>query len=393
MIDVESFRQQIPVCQRAAYLNTGMSGPSPVPVVDAIKQRLDYEMEEGSGSPDVNSSGRSVREAARQCVASFLNALPEEICVTKNTTDGLNMVLNGLTWNPGDEIVTCDLEHSSVLVPTYYKQRQSGVVMKVLSMAPDEPMESILSKIEDALTPRTRLVFLSHIEYSSGLRMPVEEIRRLTKDRGVMLLLDGAQTAGHIRLDMKELGADFYSIPGQKWLLGSEGIGALYIRQDHIQDVEPAHLGGRAVLPHAGPRDLEPNSGSMDKFLMSSASTALHAGLIEAINFIQEAGITEIEQRNVDLAGSLKDSLRETPGVTVLSPFDRRTSSGLVTFAIDGVDPEQAVAHLWEKNRISVRRLSYPAGIRASLHFFNTQDEVGNLAEAVRGLAETGVSG
>ena len=145
MIDVESFRQQIPVCQRAAYLNTGMSGPSPVPVVDAIKQRLDYEMEEGSGSPDVNSSGRSVREAARQCVASFLNASPEEICVTKNTTDGLNMVLNGLTWNPGDEIVTCDLEHSSVLVPTYYKQRQSGVVMKVLSMAPDEPMESILS--------------------------------------------------------------------------------------------------------------------------------------------------------------------------------------------------------------------------------------------------------
>ena len=80
MIDVESFRQQIPVCQRAAYLNTGMSGPSPVPVVDAIKQRLDYEMEEGSGSPDVNSSGRSVREAARQCVASFLNASPEEIC-------------------------------------------------------------------------------------------------------------------------------------------------------------------------------------------------------------------------------------------------------------------------------------------------------------------------
>jgi len=392
-MDVESFRQRIPVCQRMAYLNTGMSGPSPVPVVDAIKKRLDYEMEEGLGNPDVVEGTRALRDAARRCVASFLNASPEEICITKNTTDGLNMVLNGLPWQPGDEIVTCDLEHSSVIVPSYFKQRQSGVVMNMVSMAPDEPMESILSKIEAAITPRTRLVFLSHIEWSSGLRMPVEGIRRLTRDMGVKLLLDGAQTAGHIRLNMKELDCDFYSIPGQKWLLGSEGVGALYIRQDRIEEVAPVHLGGRAVLPHSGPRELEPNTASMDKFLMSSSSTALQAGLMAAIDFIQEAGISDIEQRNLDLAGALKDSLRETPGVTVLSPFDRQISSGLVTFAIDGVDPEQAVAELWKRNKIAVRRISYPACIRASLHFFNTENEVANLAEAVRGLAETGVAG
>ena len=393
MIDVVNFRRRIPACQRMTYLNTGMSGPSPVPVVEAVKERLDHEMEEGPGSPGVNDSGRALRDTARRGVASFLNASTEEICLTKNTTDGLNMVLNGLTWQTGDEIVTCDLEHSSVLVPSYFKALQSGVVVNVLSIAPDEPMENILSKIEAALTPRTRLVFLSHIEYSSGLRMPVTEIRRLTKDRGVLLLLDGAQTAGHIRLDMKELDSDFYSIPGQKWLLGSEGVGALYIRQDRIEEVEPVHLGGRAVLPHIDPRELEPNSASMDKFLLSSTSTALQAGLIEAVRFIEEAGISEIEERDLDLAGALKDSLRETPGVTVLSPFDRRTASGIVTFAIDGVGPEQVVSQLWERHRIVVRKLSFPASVRASLHFFNTEDEVAELAEAVRKLAETGGAG
>ena len=131
----------------------------------------------------------------------------------------------------------------------------------------------------------------------------------------------------------------------------------------------------------------------MDKFLMSSSSTALQAGMMAAIDFIQEAGISEIEQRNLDLAGALKDSLRETPGITVLSPIDRQISSGLVTFAIDSVDPEQAVAELWKRNKIAVRRISYPPCVRASLHFFNTEEEVASLAEAVRLLAETGAAG
>ena len=177
-MEISEIRQQIPVCQRMTYLNTGWSGPSPVSVVDAIKRRLDLEMVWGGASPDVAESGRALRLEARQAVAGLLNASPDEVCLTKNTTDGLNMVMNGLSWHAGDEIVSCDLEHSSVLVPSFFKQLRNGAVLKVVHLEPDEPRENILAKLEDALTDRTRLVFLSHIEYSSGLRQPVEEIRR-----------------------------------------------------------------------------------------------------------------------------------------------------------------------------------------------------------------------
>ena len=214
-MDVHSIRQQIPVCQKMTYVNTGMSGPSPTPVVEAIKRRLDHELYEGAAGPEVRAEGLEIRDQARQAVARLLNASTEEICLTKNTTEGLNHVMNGITWRDGDEIVTCSLEHGSVLVPSHFQGLRHGVNVKVMTLEPDEPRDSILEKIQAALTERTRLVFLSHIEYSSGLRMPVKEIRRMTKDREIMLLLDGAQTAGHIALDMNDLDCDFIPSRGR----------------------------------------------------------------------------------------------------------------------------------------------------------------------------------
>ncbi len=390
MIDVANIRKSIPVCQRMVYLNTGWSGPSPVQVVDAIKARLDYEMEQGPTGAEVIRRAQEIREDARQRVAALLNASPDEICLTKNTTDGLNIVINGLPWQEGDEIITCSLEHSSVLVPSYFTQSRHGVKMRVLPMASNEPREDILSKIEGAINDRTKLVFLSHIEYSSGLRMPVNEIRSMTRDRGIWMLLDGAQTAGHISLDMRDIDCEFYSIPGQKWLLGSEGVGALYIRQDMIPTVAPTQVGGRAVVHYEEPVNIEPNIASMDKFLVSSTSTALQAGLVEAVKFIQDAGMAAIEERNLDLASSLKAALSDIPRVTVGSPMDRQSSSGLVTFNIDGVEPESLVSYLWEQHGIVVRRVEYPPSVRVSLHFFNTEEEVATLVEAVRQKAAAG---
>ncbi len=389
-MDVVNIRKSIPVCQRMVYLNTGWSGPSPVQVVEAIKTRLDYEMEQGPTGAEVIKSSQEIREDARQRVAALLNASPDEICLTKNTTDGLNIVINGLPWQEGDEIITCSLEHSSVLVPSYFTQSRHGVKMRVLPMAANEPREDILSKIEGAINDRTKLVFLSHIEYSSGLRMPVNEIRSMTRDRGIWMLLDGAQTAGHIYLDMRDIDCEFYSIPGQKWLLGSEGVGALYIRQDMIPTVAPTQVGGRAVVHYEEPVNMEPNIASMDKFLVSSTSTALQAGLAEAVKFIQDAGVAAIEERNLDLASSLKAALSDIPRVTVGSPMDRQSSSGLVTLNISGVEPESLVSYLWEQHRIVARRVEYPPSVRVSLHFFNTEEEVATLADAVRQRAAVG---
>ena len=385
-MDVARLREQIPACQKMVYVNTGWSGPSPVSVVQAITARLDYEMEMGPTSPEVYLSGKEIYAKTKDAVAGLLNASPDELCLTENTTDGLNMVMNGLKWGQGDEIITCNLEHGSVLIPSYYKQQRHGAVVKVLSLASDEPWESILDKVEAAITERTRLIFFSHIQYSCGLRMPVKEIRQLTKGRGILMLLDGAQTAGHISLDMKDIDCDFYSIPGQKWLLGSEGVGALYVRQELVPQVEPMKVAGWSALPQQDPYLFEPNTGSMDKFLGTSASAALRAGMLEAIAFIQGIGVEEIERRNLSLASSLKQALQEIPGVKVLTSMNEYSASGLVSFAVDEVDPKTVVARFWDQHQILARSVEYPSCVRVSLHFFNTEDEVSKVVEAVREL-------
>ena len=386
-MDVAALRAQIPVCQAMTYVNTGWSGPSPLRVVNAMKERLDYEMDQGPTTPEVYQSGRELQSKAREAVAWLLNASPEEVCLTQNTTEGLNMVINGLSWQPGDEIITCDLEHSSVLIPSYFQQHRHGAVVKVLSIAPDEEHARILEKFEAAISARTKLVFLSHVEYSSGLRMPVKEIRQLTKKHGSLLLLDGAQSTGQIPLDMAAMDCDFYSMPGQKWLLGSEGVGGLFIRRDLIDQVQPVFVSGRAAKPNDDPYSFEPDPSAIDKLLLTSSSVALQAGLLAAIEFVQEIGIERIEERNLDLAGLMKDELAETPGVRLISPLSRNSSTGLVSFAVEGVDPPEAVSQLWQQHRIVARHVHFPAGIRVALHFFNTEEEVHQVVDAVRDLA------
>ena len=386
-VDVEAIRSQIPVLAHTAYMNTGWSGPPPRRVAQAMKDRIDLELEQGPIMAEVLEAGRAIQAQAREAAARILNATVDEVLVTRNTTEGLNIVLSGLDWQQGDEIVICDMEHGSVIAPAQLIGQRYGVAVKVVDLEVHDSSETIVSKIEAIFTPRTRMVFISHILYSTGRRMPAEEIGRLTKDRGILFMLDGAQSGGHIELDMARSGFDFYSIPGQKWLLGYEGSGALFIRREHLERIHPAHTGGRGIARPADAHNFQPAADTMEKFLGGSVSVPVQAAFLEAIKFIEETGMRNIEERNLDLAESAKAKLAEIPGVTVLSPPERRDSSGLVTFAVDGQEPVSVVERLWENHRLVVRQVGYPAGVRASIHFFNTEQEIELLAGGVRELA------
>ena len=386
-MDLEKIRSQIPVLAHTAYMNTGWSGPPPRQVAQAMKDRIDLELEQGPIMPEVIEAGREIQYQAREAAAKVFNATVDEVLVTRNTTEGLNIVLSGLDWNHGDEIVICDMEHGSVIAPTQLIGQRYGLPIKVVHLEMSDSSEVILTKIEDALTSRTRMVFISHILYATGRRMPAEELRKVTKDRGILLMLDGAQTGGHIELDMSRSGFDFYSIPGQKWLLGYEGSGALFIRREHLERIHPAHTGGRGVARPADANYFQPVSDSMEKFLGGSVSVPVQLAFLEATKFVQAVGIKNIEERNLNLADSAKAKLAEIPGVTVNSPLERSASSGLVSFAISGQEPVPVVEQLWANHRLVVRQVGNPAGVRASLHFFNTEDEVDLLVGGVRELA------
>ena len=384
---LEKIRSQIPVLAHTAYMNTGWSGPPPRQVAQAMKDRIDLELEKGPIMPEVLEAGREIQYQAREAAAKVFNATVDEVLVTRNTTEGLNIVLSGLDWNHGDEIVICDMEHGSVIAPTQLIGQRYGLPIKVVHLEMSDSSEVILTKIEAALTSKTRMVFISHILYATGRRMPAEELRKMTKDRGILLMLDGAQTGGHIELDMYRSGFDFYSIPGQKWLLGYEGSGALFIRREHLERIHPAHTGGRGIARPADANYFQPVSDSMEKFLGGSVSVPVQLAFLEATKFVQAVGIKNIEERNLTLADSAKAKLAEIPGVTVNSPLERSASSGLVSFAISGQEPVPVVEQLWANHRLVVRQVGNPAGVRASLHFFNTEDEVDLLVGGVRELA------
>ena len=385
-MDIDEIRSQIPVLAHTAYMNTGWSGPAPRRVAQAMKDRIDLELEQGTTTSGVYEAGKEIQEQAQAAVARIFNASIDEVMVTRNTTEGLNIVLSGLDWQQGDEIIICDMEHGSVIAPAQLIGQRYGVAVKVVDLEVHDSSETIATKIVAAFTPKTRMVFISHILYATGRRMPAEEIRRATKDRGILMMLDGAQTGGHIELDMARSGFDFYSIPGQKWLLGYEGSGALYIRREHLERIHPAHTGGRAIARPANAHNFQPVADSMEKFLGGSVSVPVQAAFLEATKFIEEAGIYNIETRNLDLAESAKAKLSEVAGVTVLSPSERRDSSGLVTFAVEGQTPISVVERLWEDHKIVVRQVGHPAGVRVSLHFFNTEEEVELLVGGVREL-------
>ena len=387
-MDVQKLRDEIPVLANLTYLNTGWSGPPPRRVAQALKDRINLELNEGPTTPPVQERGREVQVQARQAAARLFNADPEEVMVTRNTTEGLNIVLSGLDWQEGDEIITCNLEHGSVLITSLVTGKRHGVKVRVVDLDPHDSRETILGKFEAAFTSRTRLLFVSHVEFSTGLRMPAAELTRLAHDRGAQIMLDGAQTGGHIHLDMAAEEFDFYSIPGQKWLLGYEGVGALYIRQELIERIYPAHSGGRAVVHPVDYDNVQLAAAGMEKFHGGSSSVPLQAAFLEAVQFVEEVGVREIEERNRQLAARLKRQLSDLPAVQVYSPMEPELSSGLVSFALSGWEPPAAVERLWSGHRIVVRQVGYPPGIRASFHFFNTEDEADQLAQAVKGLAQ-----
>ena len=385
-MDVQKLRDEIPVLQNLTYMNTGWSGPPPRQAAEAMQARVALEAEQGPTTPGVYESGREIQEEARRAAARLLGADVDETLVTRNTTEGLNIVLSGIDWKEGDEIVTCNLEHGSVLSPSWHIAHRYGGQVTVVDLDPHDSYDAIVGKFAAAVTGRTRLIFVSHIEYSIGLRMPAAELCRLAHDNGAEIMLDGAQTGGHIALNVHRDGFDYYSIPGQKWVLGYEGVGALYIRRDLIDSVHPAHTGGRAVIQDGepgSPGSYRLNTSTMDKFLGGSGSVPLQAAFVEAAKFIESVGVAEIEARNVSLATRFKAQLAEISSVNVLSPASETASAGLVSFAVAGQSADAVVARIWQDHRIVVRQVHYPESIRASLHFFNTEEEVDTLARAV----------
>jgi selenocysteine lyase/cysteine desulfurase len=388
-MEIKELRASIPATREVAYFNTGWAGPSPQPVVDRMKEVFDRECAVGPASLEAQRLAREVNESARVAVAGLFAAPPDEVMITHGTTEGLHVVLYGFPWQPGDELVTCALEHAALAQSANTLEQKFGIVAKRVEVPPDASEEQQLRLVTDAITPRTRMVALSHVQYTCGLRMPISAIVEAAHRAGALVVVDGAQTGGQLALDVREIGADFYSISGQKWALGPQGTGALWVAPEHNRTFEPifnthdlADRRGGPALEGAGP----PNP--LQRFRLTSNSTALIAGFGEAARLLTSVGMEAIEERASELADRLRVGVAALSGARVTGPLEGGTTCGLAAVALEGWEPRQVVESLWDRWRISIRAVNNPPAVRFSVHAFNTEGEVDKALDALGTLVK-----
>lgn len=389
-MDLTRMRQFIPISEQVIYLNTGSVGPSPEPALQAEADLSRTLAVQGPAAPFLWDHVRNVTDQARQALAAQLGAPPERIALTHHTSDGINIVAAGLDWRPGDEVVVSALEHASGLLPWWSAARRYGikVVQAPISGSTLDP-----DAVFACFTPRTRVLCLSHVSYATGAQLPVARLCRLARERGILTVVDGAQAMGALDFDVNDLACDVYAFPGQKWLLGPQGTGGVYITESAQTQIHPPFVAWASVVPD-GP--LGPDfrfHPSAERYEVATFSPPLLAGLTASVRFLEQFDRAVIARRIAQATGHVKAELAKMPGVRVITPRAADASAGLITFTVDGVEPTQAVPSLWEQAKIVCRWVGTPNGraMRFSVHAFNTDAELEGALVAVRRLAKSGI--
>lgn len=361
----EELRADVPAFEDAAYLNFGAHGPSPRSVVEAVASAA-REHEFRSATDDPYESAFTGADRARERIASLAGVEPETIALTESTTDGINRIAGAIDWSPGDVVVRTDLEHPAGILP-WRRLEERGVEVRVVET---EDGRIDLDRFAEAVDGATLACF-SALTWTHGTTLPVSELTSITREAGAFSLVDAVQVPGQTRFDVSEWGADAVAAAGHKWLLGPWGSGFLYVDRDAATELRPTAVGYRSVTDSsASPIDYKP--GAL-RFEVGTTSPAPHAGLIEAIDLIEDVGIDAIEARIERLTDRFKRQIDED---RLLSP--REFESGLIT--VDVSDPE-ATAKRLEEHGVVVRDLPYPDAVRASIHAVSTEDEVDAAAE------------
>jgi L-cysteine/cystine lyase len=359
--DADSFRAQFPVLEHKAYLNAGTEGPLPQAAADAVRERIELEVERGRCGKDYMTSLQELAGELRTGYAGVLGCDPEDVALTGSTTDGVNTILSGIDFRAGDQIVTSDEEHPGLLAPLARLRRERGVEVHVVPFA----------EIAGAVTSSTRLVACSHVSWVGG---KVVDHAALTAT-GVPFLLDAAQSVGAVPVDVHALGCAFYAGSGQKWLCGPEGSGCLFVRSDQLDELS---------VPWPGYSSL---ADAKDAFNSGPAETAKRfdhgfppgmrsAWALASLGVLATAGWEWVHERAATLAAGLADQLSQR-GLQV----EPRGRSTLISWKPEVEDLDAEILRLAEAGFV-VRSIPTHGLIRASVGAWSSEDEVAGLVAA-----------
>ena len=369
------------------YFDTAATAQRPYLVLDSMSHF--YATANANplrGLYSLSERATNAYEDARATVAKFINAKrPEEIIFTRNTTESLNLV--AYSWGlshlkSGDEVCISIMEHHSNILPWQIICRQTGA--KLVFMECDKKT-GVISEDEyrAKITSKTKIVSIVHVSNVLGITNPVKKIGEVAHKVGAVFIVDGAQSTPHIKVDVQDIGADFLAMSGHK-LCGPMGIGALYGRYDLLEEMPPFMTGGEMI--EYVTRDSATWAEVPHKFEAGTVSAGDAVGMAAAVRYLQSVGLDNVEKRDKELTERLMDGLKKIPHLNFVGSDDPHKRSGIVTFTVDGVHPHD-IATLLSDEHIAIRAghhcaqplqqyLGINASARASLYFYNTEEEV-----------------
>lgn len=354
-MDAAALRAEFPVLERAAYLNAGTDGPIPRRAAAAAKEQIERELTAGRAGRPHFEAVMALGAAIREHVAELFGCPPDDVALTRSTTDGMSTVLSSLALGPGDEVVTSDEEHPGLAAPLALARRRHGFDVRVAPFA----------SVADAIGPRTKLVACSHVSWVSGLEVDTAALAA----SHALVLLDGAQGLGAVPTRVDELGCDFYGASGQKWLCGPDGSGYLYARRELADELDPPWPGYTSLADASRPSELIAHPGAR-RFDIGFSGPSF-AWALASLELLAEFGWQRAYERSSGLAARLAEALagkgRE------VAPRDRTT---LVSWRSD--DAEGDVARMAESG-VLVRFLPGRGLVRASVGAWSSEDDLARV--------------
>ena len=396
----KDYRSDFPLIVNSsiAYLDNAATAQRPQCVIDAESDfYLRHNANPMRGLYELSIEATDIYESARETVRKFIGAAStEEIVFTRNTTESLNLVAYsyGLTHvKAGDEVLVSIMEHHSDLLPWQMVCRQTGAKLRFIDCEPDGSVD--LNKVDELITDKTKIVAMTQVSNVLGRQYPVREVAKLAHAKGAVMVVDGAQSTPHMPVNVQELGADFFAFSGHK-VFGPMGIGVLYGRRDLLDAMPPFLSGGEMI--ESVTRESAVYAELPHKFEAGTVNAAGAAGLKAALDYVSSIGFDELMRREHALTERAFNAVRNIPHVQVLGSDKAEEHTGIVTFVVDGVHPHD-ISEILSSDGIAVRaghhcaqpllkHLGHLSTTRASLAFYNTEDEVDRFVASLSTIRE-----
>lgn len=384
---IGSIRHDFPMLAHYTHFNCGGMAPLSTSVGAELLRLPTAIIAEGPARLLARDDDFIGIEKARAKLATFIGADADEIAFTTQFSTAVNIVVEGLAWQPGDEVIVTDQEHPALLIPLMNVVRRHD--LKVSRIPVSHNADEMLTSFQAVLTDRTKLVAVSHVTTDSGTRLPAAEMTRLAQERGSYVLFDGAHAVGQFPVDMHALGCDFYAMVGYKWLLGPYPSAALYLRRDRLDEVEVTWCGSNVTQTGSvtmGVEDLNWIPGAR-RFEYGGRTYAYDTAMVAGLSYVDALGVEAVAAHSRHLTAYFHDQLQRVPGVHIHSPLNLNDATGIATISLDRMDGVALSAALRERWKMIQRPALRGTSVRISLAAFIEESDVDRLVDSLVTLA------